>query len=70
VRERVSRAQSKHHVRYNSQEKLEAANLKHAELGQNGIHREVDNRKTFPTKDTIFLMALLALALVFWLLQR
>jgi hypothetical protein len=57
--------------RYNSREKLEAVNLKHAEHGDKAesIEKLVPERH-FPTKDIVFLVVLLVLSIVVWLLTR
>lgn len=57
--------------RYNSREKLEAVKIKYAELGDKAESTEkLVTERHFPTKDIAFLVALLVLAIVFWLLQR
>jgi len=57
--------------RYYSREKLEAVNLKYAELGDKAESPEkLVTERHFPTKDIVFLVALLILAVVFWLLTR
>jgi len=57
--------------RYYSRERLEAVNLNHEELGYkaDSTDKSVTERH-FPTKDVVFLVALLALAIVVWLLTR
>jgi hypothetical protein len=56
---------------YYSRERLEAVNLKHAELrGKAESTEKLVTEKHFPTKDIVFLVALLVLAIVFWLLTR
>jgi hypothetical protein len=57
--------------RYYSREKLEAVKLKHAEFGDKAESTEkLVTERHFPTKDIVFLVALLVLAIVVWLLTR
>ena len=57
--------------RYYSRERLEAVNLKHEKLGdETNSTEKLAKERHFPTKDVVFLVALLALAIVVWLLTR
>ena len=57
--------------RYYSRERLEAVNLKHEKLGdETNSTEKLATERHFPTKDVVFLVALLALAIVVWLLTR
>ena len=57
--------------RYYSREKLGAVNLEHSELGDKADSTEkLITERHFPTKDIVFLAALLALVIVVWLLTR